>query len=151
MKDCIIPLFPLPSLMLYTFFTFLTQSEAIKMNNDLPGLCLFLSTNFELVVMNVLFSCHCSWFWTRPHLEVNLPSRRCSHPPRKHKTLLQSGSKSQRKFQHLITMEIEKLLFYERSIGSVFCQKLKLFAILLSSTEKYGHLLLFVTKKGFFF
>ena len=108
MKDCIIPLFPLPSLMLYTFFTFLTQSEAIKMNNDLPGLCLFLSTNFELVVMNVLFSCHCSRFWTRPHLEVNLPSRRCSHPPRKHKTLLQSGSKSQRKFQHLITMEIEK-------------------------------------------
>ena len=65
MQDCIIPLFPLPALMLNTFFTFLTQSEAIKMNNELPGLSLCLSTNFEMVVMNVLFSCHCSWFWTR--------------------------------------------------------------------------------------
>ena len=60
MQDCIIPLFPLPALMLNTFFTFLTQSEAIKMNNELPGLSLYCSTNFEIVVMNVLFSCHCS-------------------------------------------------------------------------------------------
>ena len=60
MQDCIIPLSPLPALMLNTFFTLLTQSEAIKMINDLLGLCLFLSTNFEMVVMNVLFSCHCS-------------------------------------------------------------------------------------------
>ena len=60
MQDFIIPLSPLPALMLNTFFTLLTQSEAIKMINDLLGLCLFLSTNFEMVVMNVLFSCHCS-------------------------------------------------------------------------------------------